>query len=111
RSAHRTPAPAPPPAAFYTLPLPGALPISGAGSAHTAVALDAGSIAGDGVQGIGSGAASAPAQLTVLHQDALALRRDGENVPPRVDRKSTRLNSSHVSISYAVFCLTKHRHP
>src|SRR5699024_11235091 len=23
------------------------------------------------------------------------------------DRKSTRLNSSHVSISYAVFCLTK----
>src|SRR5699024_12596149 len=26
---------------------------------------------------------------------------------PRVDRKSTRLNSSHVSISYAVFCLKK----
>src|SRR5699024_11990991 len=25
----------------------------------------------------------------------------------RADRKSTRLNSSHVSISYAVFCLTK----
>src|SRR5437868_13188961 len=25
----------------------------------------------------------------------------------RVDRKSTRLNSSHVSISYAVFCLNK----
>src|SRR5690606_41701111 len=24
------------------------------------------------------------------------------------DRKSTRLNSSHVKISYAVFCLTKH---
>src|SRR5699024_12262620 len=24
---------------------------------------------------------------------------------PRLDRKSTRLNSSHVSISYAVFCL------
>src|SRR5690625_5850103 len=24
-----------------------------------------------------------------------------------VDRKSTRLNSSHVAISYAVFCLTK----
>src|SRR3989442_4384766 len=28
-----------------------------------------------------------------------------EPVPPR-DRKSTRLNSSHVRISYAVFCLT-----
>src|SRR5207249_5292622 len=26
---------------------------------------------------------------------------------PRIDRKSTRLNSSHVSISYAVFCLKK----
>src|SRR5207249_9142551 len=26
-----------------------------------------------------------------------------------IDRKSTRLNSSHVSISYAVFCLTKKR--
>src|SRR5437868_12554333 len=27
--------------------------------------------------------------------------------PPAQDRKSTRLNSSHVSISYAVFCLKK----
>src|ERR1039457_7280393 len=27
--------------------------------------------------------------------------------PPRVDRKSTRLNSSHLVISYAVFCLKK----
>src|SRR5699024_12872548 len=27
--------------------------------------------------------------------------------PSRTDRKSTRLNSSHVSISYAVFCLKK----
>src|SRR6266513_3648238 len=26
---------------------------------------------------------------------------------PKPDRKSTRLNSSHVSISYAVFCLKK----
>src|SRR5207249_9044589 len=26
---------------------------------------------------------------------------------PALDRKSTRLNSSHVSISYAVFCLKK----
>src|SRR3989442_4507052 len=28
-----------------------------------------------------------------------------------IDRKSTRLNSSHVRISYAVFCLTKKRMP
>src|SRR5438874_9561264 len=27
--------------------------------------------------------------------------------PAKVDRKSTRLNSSHVEISYAVFCLKK----
>src|SRR5438067_6917411 len=29
------------------------------------------------------------------------------NELPYIDRKSTRLNSSHVSISYAVFCLKK----
>src|SRR5689334_23574293 len=34
--------------------------------------------------------------------------RDGFSRPrPRQDRKSTRLNSSHSSISYAVFCLKK----
>src|SRR3970282_2623993 len=27
--------------------------------------------------------------------------------PARLDRKSTRLNSSHITISYAVFCLKK----
>src|SRR5207253_8841500 len=31
----------------------------------------------------------------------------GQTCP--TDRKSTRLNSSHVAISYAVFCLTKKR--
>src|SRR3712207_8217367 len=30
---------------------------------------------------------------------------------PLVDRKSTRLNSSHANISYAVFCLTKKKAP
>src|SRR5207249_11375322 len=30
-----------------------------------------------------------------------------KNQPAKEDRKSTRLNSSHVSISYAVFCLKK----
>src|SRR6266436_2278996 len=28
-------------------------------------------------------------------------------IPPAIDRKSTRLNSSHGYISYAVFCLKK----
>src|SRR5256885_6811985 len=31
--------------------------------------------------------------------------REGQEVP--IDRKSTRLNSSHLVISYAVFCLKK----
>src|SRR5690242_21605483 len=31
----------------------------------------------------------------------------GERAPFQLDRKSTRLNSSHMSISYAVFCLKK----
>src|SRR2546430_5920071 len=30
--------------------------------------------------------------------------------PTAVDRKSTRLNSSHSQISYAVFCLKKKKH-
>src|SRR5436309_6455016 len=36
--------------------------------------------------------------------------RGGSESPipfPEIDRKSTRLNSSHVKISYAVFCLKK----
>src|SRR3712207_8900025 len=34
---------------------------------------------------------------------------EGGNLPPALvqDRKSTRLNSSHANISYAVFCLKK----
>src|SRR5436309_9463375 len=42
------------------------------------------------------------------HEDPRRVRaevRNGER--PFVDRKSTRLNSSHVKISYAVFCLKK----
>src|SRR5690625_3389391 len=41
-----------------------------------------------------------PIMLTVIIVGAVALR-------PAQDRKSTRLNSSHVAISYAVFCLKK----
>src|SRR5438552_5342134 len=33
----------------------------------------------------------------------------GRAAPPERDRKSTRLNSSHQIISYAVFCLKKKR--
>src|SRR3712207_8202555 len=40
-----------------------------------------------------------------IHHAAL-ICRDVE----RTDRKSTRLNSSHANISYAVFCLQKNTH-
>src|SRR5699024_12193332 len=39
--------------------------------------------------------------------DALAQPGTHQRVVHGQDRKSTRLNSSHVSISYAVFCLKK----
>src|SRR3712207_7459158 len=37
------------------------------------------------------------------------VRVPGEHEPRAADRKSTRLNSSHANISYAVFCLKKKR--
>src|SRR5688500_19373237 len=37
------------------------------------------------------------------------LQRATESDPAQIDRKSTRLNSSHLVISYAVFCLKKKR--
>src|SRR5690554_1024844 len=42
----------------------------------------------------------------VWEHDTKVYRSDGSEIP---DRKSTRLNSSHVRISYAVFCLKKKR--
>src|SRR5260221_2310019 len=57
---------------------------------------------------------------TTLFRSPVAVREDrarrgvqlagGHGGPHRVeqDRKSTRLNSSHTVISYAVFCLKKH---
>src|SRR5207244_11806874 len=39
--------------------------------------------------------------------DRLEAMRIEPYVPPAIDRKSTRLNSSHQIISYAVFCLKK----
>src|SRR5258705_9825723 len=40
-----------------------------------------------------------------INLDAAA--RDPADPDGRIDRKSTRLNSSHLGISYAVFCLKK----
>src|SRR5256885_5358408 len=43
------------------------------------------------------------------HHAQRSLSRHGDRLPegPNRDRKSTRLNSSHLVISYAVFCLKK----
>src|SRR3712207_7623587 len=42
-----------------------------------------------------------------VHTGVLEPAPDEDPVADRVDRKSTRLNSSHANISYAVFCLKK----
>src|SRR3712207_8845335 len=45
--------------------------------------------------------------VRVLGIDLNADPTSTETMVPKKDRKSTRLNSSHANISYAVFCLKK----
>src|SRR5690606_41276258 len=77
------------------------------------------------VTGPGSGPpaepAAPPGRLAQVKGEAFVALRDEDNAQGRDpfgtledstlprDRKSTRLNSSHVKISYAVFCLKKKR--
>src|SRR2546430_13084530 len=84
---------------IYTLSLPDALPIS-----H---ACDIGRIRAAEAEGLGwpEGAVVDPA---IRRMDG-ALHSSEPRLRVRLhqgDRKSTRLNSSHSQISYAVFCLT-----
>src|SRR3712207_8366784 len=51
--------------------------------------------------------AGIPGPMQALALDAFRLHLDHWNEVRRLDRKSTRLNSSHANISYAVFCLKK----
>src|SRR5438477_5958023 len=46
-------------------------------------------------------------EVRIAHRDAGNPRLQPALLEPCRDRKSTRLNSSHMSISYAVFCLKK----
>src|SRR2546430_11357360 len=46
-------------------------------------------------------------QLPLGYRHKCALHRRQQDFPTWGDRKSTRLNSSHSQISYAVFCLKK----
>src|SRR3712207_7683316 len=52
---------------------------------------------------------TAPLQAVGQLMERRHLRRDGRGAAGKQerDRKSTRLNSSHANISYAVFCLKK----
>src|SRR3712207_8465808 len=52
----------------------------------------------------GSGTVQTVRVVGVQRQEGLPR---GDPVPRTRDRKSTRLNSSHANISYAVFCLKK----
>src|SRR5207249_8617418 len=56
-------------------------------------------------EGMTMGPVVAPSTSSVWRAAALA-----SSWKPALDRKSTRLNSSHVSISYAVFCLKKKKY-
>src|SRR5690349_21981868 len=58
--------------------------------------------AGKGAFGSVARGRTAPAERRSAHRRCCA---------PDPDRKSTRLNSSHVEISYAVFCLKKKTEP
>src|SRR5699024_11397656 len=57
------------------------------------------------IRGRSRGGGAAPSAATPRHPLTAGAQRAGPQHPR--DRKSTRLNSSHVSISYAVFCLKK----
>src|SRR5256884_4941900 len=46
-------------------------------------------------------------QTSQIHNRVIVLLRPRNSLMDEVDRKSTRLNSSHGYISYAVFCLKK----
>src|SRR5207249_10027435 len=89
------------PTELYTLSLHDALPILGPGDSHRGRPprrdRRRSRAEGDRVLRVRS----------AHHRGVLRRRKASERFLEVEDRKSTRLNSSHVSISYAVFCLKK----
>src|SRR3712207_8020455 len=57
--------------------------------------------------GVVEAVAGGEIQRQVAHERQPLLAGDVQADLPHRDRKSTRLNSSHANISYAVFCLKK----
>src|SRR5439155_19456981 len=98
--------PAPPPPEFYTLSLHDALPILAARAVRRlTVAAERDQAHAGGRQR----AAELRGELVAIHagQSDVEDRDVRGELADHGDRKSTRLNSSHVAISYAVFCLKK----
>src|SRR5690606_41952751 len=96
--------PTSPPPATYTLSLHDALPICIAG--HHAGLADWSPSTGQ--SGLKDRLNKQSGSIAAAPKEVLAAER--LSPPPLTltgDRKSTRLNSSHVKISYAVFCLEK----
>src|SRR5690606_41317691 len=94
----------------HTRSLHDALPIFGLRARHADVAVLVGELAGEQVrQPVGAATDLEPVLLPVPGRERRRLRMvERVEVADAVeDRKSTRLNSSHVKISYAVFCLKK----
>src|SRR5690606_40969656 len=58
-------------------------------------------------QAVAAEAAKPEPKLVAASAAPAEAKTPAVEVDPKVDRKSTRLNSSHVKISYAVFCLKK----
>src|SRR5207249_10557919 len=91
---------------LYTLSLHDALPISPAGGANNC--RNPGVLAPNDAEAIlDAEYASAVAPSAAIELVSCADTRIASASLGARDRKSTRLNSSHVSISYAVFCLKK----
>src|SRR5690625_5660729 len=65
--------------------------------------------AGDGVVDLNGGVSFASQQISSYADLATTPYVLDPVIEELGDRKSTRLNSSHVAISYAVFCLKKNR--
>src|SRR5207247_11393362 len=93
------------PTALHPLSLHDALPISGTPGGN-ALANNA-AIEGHPAYGIEQITAAAGPLLDNLNVTVANLKNDLGQFTPKLDRKSTRLNSSHEWISYAVFCLKK----
>src|SRR5256885_9885808 len=87
---------------IYTLSLHDALPIS-AGTSTTGIYIDDTPVQS---RHLGFGAVNIFPALFDLERVEVLRGKDIHSA----DRKSTRLNSSHLVISYAVFCLQK-KHP